>query len=294
MNEDKLQNNNQGLKVLRTYSSDMADAVKTNEMSVIKIALAEKEKKEKENLYKETSSPNNSKIFFAIGGIVLIIIAIIGSYFLFQKKKQNETPAPIVNNLETFIVYDSSSDIDVTNINNIVDLKSKIEQEEISGIKALFLKKKSGLFSETITSNDFLSLLNTSAPGALTRSLSDKYLLGEYQDPNSPTQENSPAIFLIFETTDYNQAYASMLDWEKTMLRDLSILFNLDNFSSTNSLSGKPWRDVVVNNKDVRVLYKEDGQGLLYYSFVNKNNFVITNNLEALKEVIKRLLIKNS
>ena len=48
MDENKPQQNDTDIKVLRTYTSDMADVVRTNEMSVIKIALAEKEKREKE------------------------------------------------------------------------------------------------------------------------------------------------------------------------------------------------------------------------------------------------------
>ena len=39
---------NKELKTLRTYTSDMADAVRENEASVIKIALAEKEKRERD------------------------------------------------------------------------------------------------------------------------------------------------------------------------------------------------------------------------------------------------------
>ena len=45
--KEKKPNYNRDSKVLRTYTSDMADAVRTNEVSVIKIALAEKEKRGK-------------------------------------------------------------------------------------------------------------------------------------------------------------------------------------------------------------------------------------------------------
>ena len=45
MDEKETQPNNQGvnLKTLRTYTSDMADAVRENEISVIKIAVAEQQ-----------------------------------------------------------------------------------------------------------------------------------------------------------------------------------------------------------------------------------------------------------
>ena len=56
------------LNVLRTYTSDMADMVRTNEASVIKIALAEKNKREQEELIKKgfLFDSNNYSEFHAI------------------------------------------------------------------------------------------------------------------------------------------------------------------------------------------------------------------------------------
>jgi len=103
---------------------------------------------------------------------------------------------------------------------------------------------------------------------------------------------------LIFQTTDYNQAYASMLAWEKTMENDLAKIFNMklpvSADGTTQITSEKKWRDILINNKDVRVLYGDTGEGLIYYVFTNKNDFVITNNIEALKEIMNRLAISNN
>jgi hypothetical protein len=128
-------------------------------------------------------------------------------------------------------------------------------------------------------------------PGALIRSLTDKYLVGKYSNGSATNVNDKSAMFLIFETTDYNQTYASMLEWEGTMLSDLFILFNIP--KPSNSFIGKPWNDIVVSNQDARILYGENGVGIFYYAFVNKNNFVITSSQEALKEVVTRILIKN-
>lgn len=296
MEENEKQLNDKKIKVLRTYTSDMADAIRTNEVSVIKIALAEKEKREQEAEYKEAEGTNTSKILLVIGGIILIAVAIAGSYFLIQKKKEKEIPQSIISNIETFIAYDFQSNIDVTSAINASDLVNIIKQRQESNsglIKALFLTKKTNGVIDLLTSNNFLSLIGTNAPGALIRSLSDKYLLGEYSNPNAPNENNRLAMFLIFQTTNYNQTYASMLDWEKTMLKDLFILFNISISESNISLLEKPWKDIIINNKDARVLYGENGEGILYYVFVNKNNFIITSNKEALQEVISRLITKN-
>lgn len=294
MDENEKQLNNKNIKVLRTYTSDMANAIRDNEMSVITIALAEKAKREEEELYRKAEGTSTSKIFLSIGGIILIAAAILGSYYLVQKKKEKDAVTPIINNIETFISYDSSSVIDVTSATNILELKNIINQKEQAStgtITALFLTKKINNISEIITASNFLSLVGTTAPSALIRSLSDTYLFGKYSNENSVDENAKFGMFLILQTTNYNQTYVSALEWEKTLLSDLFVLFNMPEQNS--SLLDKEWKDIIINNKDARVLYGENGQGVLYYVFLNKNNFVIANNVDALKEVMSRLLIKN-
>ena len=258
----------------------------------------EKEKREIEAIYKEAEGTKTSKVLLIIGGIVLIVAAIVGSYFLFQKKKEKETPIPIPGNIETFITYNTYSSIDVTGATNTVELLGSIKKQDGADtglIKALFLTRKINDSSEFLTSNNFLTLIKATIPEALTRSLPDKYLLGKYSNLNSVDEQNKSAMFLIFQISDYPQAYRSMLDWEKTMLRDLYTLFNIGIITpDDDNLFEKSWKDVIVNNKDARVLYRDNGEAVLYYVFVNKNNLVITSNLEALKEVISRLIIKNT
>lgn len=291
MDENEKQLNKDEIKVLRTYTSDMAEAIKKNEISVIKIAMAEKEKNDKELSYEEIPTSNSSKKLLISGGVILIIFAILGSYFLFKKKSGTEIPIQKIANIETFISYDSKESFDVTNANSVSDLSEiiKKENQQNSGlIKALFFTRKINTLDEMLTSKNFLSLIKSTAPDPLVRSLTDKYLLGKYTN-----SKNNSAMFLILQTTDYPQAYASMLDWEKTISQDLFTLFNI-NFQTQNNIPlEKQWKDIIINNKDARVLYSNNGEGILYYVFINKNNFVITNNLDALKEVIARLLIKN-
>lgn len=297
MDEEKIQKNNEDLKVLRTYSSDMADAIRENEASVIKIALAEKEKKEREEIIIKAEGTKTSKILFLIGGMILIIIAIFGSYYLIQKKKTKETPEQIINNVDTFISYDSHVYADTTNITNSSELASLLRQQSItkSGlVKAIFLTKNISGANQGLTSKNLLSLIRASAPSVFTRTLGDEYLLGQYNNEIAKTIKKDPSTFIIFQTNDYNQIYASMLEWEKTMLKDLFILFNINIPESNNSIFDKPWQDIIINNRDARVLYNDDGEAILYYIFINKNNLIITDNIDALKEIITRLLIKNT
>ena len=300
MEEETKQSNEKNPQVLRTYTSDMAEVIRNNEISVIKIALAEKERKEREqdamSPYKTMGVKNNSKIFFIVGGIILIVAAVLVSYFLIQKKNTSVLPVVTTSNVETFLSYDSSSNLDVTNVTNVNELEEMIKKEKQSNpklINALFFSKKITDIPEMVISSEFLSLIGSTAPLALIRSLSDKYLFGEYSNEKIMSK-NNPAMFLVLETKDYNQAYASMLTWEKTLLKDFYVLFNIDTSNSSGSLFEKPWKDTIINNKDARVLYGDKGEEILYYIFVNNNDFIITNNINALKEVMERMLIKNT
>lgn len=294
-NEKQL-NSNSDIKVLRTYTSDMAEAVRKNEMSVIKIAMAEKEKKERDSMYEQVDTTSSPKKIFVIGGIILIIVISVTSFFLFRNKKDVQEEKTIDEvKIETEIMnavisYDTKVSLDLTKINSSLGLSKTIKEEnQISSglIKALSLEKKINNLTEVLTSKDFISLAGMRMPDTLERSLSEKYLLGKYLTPN-----NDPKIFLILETSDYPRTYSSMFEWEKTMFQDLFLLFNLpkqDNLTFINQ-----WKDVMVESKDARVLYGDNGEELLYYIFVNKNNLVITSDLNALKEVTTRLMTKNA
>jgi len=119
--------NNGDQKVLRTYTSDMDEAIRENEVSVIKIALAEKEKREQADIYKKAAGTNLSKILLVIGGLILISAGVVGSYFLFQKKEV--VPQATVNNFKTFINYDSYLNIDATNVADAKELLNKIKED---------------------------------------------------------------------------------------------------------------------------------------------------------------------
>ena len=278
MEENKEQQNDQSelgqkIQTLRTYSSDMADAVRENEISVIKVALAEKAKREKEEDFRVKSEGTGlQKVLLVIGSIIFIALGLIGSYFLFEKSQQQVASQPAVFDLAALV----KAPLAVAG--------------SPQSIHALFFTKTIGSTTNELSLPDFLTALNLSAPGALTRSLT-AYMVGTY---NSVDTTQKPHLFLMFQTQDYNQAYASMLQWEPTMLGDVAPLFGIDISGDNNSLLRKPFKDILINNNDARVLYDANGNALLYYIFIDKNDFIITDSQEAIREVTIRLQTKNT
>lgn len=296
MEEKNFQQNNINKKpeVLRTYLSDMADVVRENEASVIKIALAEQQRKEREDLYREVKKTSWKKVALIIGGIILVLIAIGFSYFLIKEKNkpiETEEQNMVVN---TFISYETKSIINLDQTittSELVDLiKEKINEKGKSGeIKAVFLKEKVGEIENIITLRKFFTLMRTTASASLARSLGDDYFIGAYT-----STDETILPFLILKTKNYDITYAGMLTWEKTLLMDLFNFFDIDISGDRNKLLEKPWEDLIINNKDSRILKDYEGNILLYYMFLDKENLIITNHRDTLKEISSRILINKN
>ncbi|MEA3399581.1 MAG: hypothetical protein U9R00_03690, partial [Patescibacteria group bacterium] len=91
---------------------------------------------------------------------------------------------------------------------------------------------------------------------------------------------------------DYGSSLAGVSEWEKTMLSNLYPIFGI-NISGKENLLTKPFEDIIISNRDARVLTDDEGNNLLYYSFINNNIFVITDNKETIDEILSRLIIQN-
>lgn len=299
MDEQNTQNNtpSQNLKTLRTYSSDMADAVRENEASVIKIALAEQKKHEREDIYRQAEGTPLSKILLIFGGIILLVGGSVGAYYLFDHNtKANAPVAAVQTQIDTFISYDDMSYVDASKVLSNTDLSQLLTDEVKKNTKpgnlhAIFLTTTKDGKPSFYGQKDFFALLGSTAPEQLARSWSDSYLVGSY----TPTTTGStPHLFMMFKTKNYASSYAGMLGWEKTMLDDVYTFFGVDVSGDRQALFKKGFKDVTLNNRDARLLYDAQGSDVLYYIFINKDYCIVTDNTDTIKELNTRILTKNT
>ena len=288
----QLNNTSKNPKIIHTYMSDMAELVRQNEMSVIKVAVEEQKKRERDNYYKKIEGSPKKKIFWVIGGFIILALAIGLTFFTLQNEKEKNTPPTIIETSKALISYDQEKSVDITNVVNKSEIVNIFENELKSrgtseSIKAIFLKKKTDEIIAPYPLENFINILKTSIPGSLLRSFDLDYMVGTYT-PESLYDKSH--LFLIIKIKDYDQAYAGMLEWEKTMLADLFSVFDIEITDDNKTLLGKSFKDIIIKNKDARILYTNDGTNILFYLFPDKKTLIITDNQEAIKEIITRLL----
>ncbi len=298
MEEKKKQINTNGekLETIQTYMSDMANVVRDREMSVTKIASIEHKSREDKNYYREEKKPHNNKTFFIIGGIIIIISAVIVSYLLIQKTEEKNKPHQIIKTYETQISYNKKVTLNATNVTDKNDLFNLINPEIIKkgnteSIKDILLTKQINNVISQLPLDSLLKLLKVTAPDSLIRSFSKNYMMGTYTPLNTNKKTN---LFLIIKIKNYNLAYAGMLEWEKTIIYDLFTFFRINIKGDNNKLLNKPFQDVIIKNKDIRVLYNEEGIGVFFYLFSNRKTLIISDSQNAIKEIITRLLIQKT
>jgi hypothetical protein len=296
MAEEPSEKNNQPpVEPIRTYKSDVERLMKQQGTSLADIALAE-EKKRTATLSAEVEEPKRTKLSLQIGIISLALVILASLIFyateIFLNKKppaQKTTPLASV-----LVSVDDNKEIDVANQkpSAVVDsINSALKQIGAPGLTAVsFVKTVADGTKNPLGSNDFLAALNIKLPGVIARSLRPEFVFGFYR-----LEKNEP--FLVLKISDYESAFAGMLEWENTIADDLNDIFikKTPNATATTSqanltLNSTGFSDRIIRNRDSRLSLKSDGSVLLLYSFIDNQTVIITGSEPALAEVGSRLI----
>lgn len=299
------------IKNLRTFQGDVAEAIKKQNASIVTVALAEKERKEKREkeapVAPETRAEKERKTNFrmAIASIALIVVGLgaITGFYIFYKETEN---APVVKpNEKTLIGFTSKSDFDATlaNKDDIVQfVKTARETVSLSpnSIHYIAIQKKVGESIVSFTPQELLTLLQTKAPLSLQRALGESVMLGLYRGTANET-------FLLFSLESFDRAYAGMLEWENTMNADIGALFSkrtlqiierdpetlgtttvsVQNF---DDVPGLLFEDETIKNKDVRILKNTRGETIFLYTFIDEKTLLIVSSETAQSEIINKVI----
>jgi hypothetical protein len=316
-------------QTVRTYQSDIANTIKNDNVSMIKVVLAEKKRQEQRGGLDNAIEDDNKRLYLIAGGIiaVIVVIGLVAGYMFLQSQKAAQVAVQTEQQVQPLLYTEVISPLNIDDI-RIDDLTKLIEKDkdavmDLGSMKAIVLTTGNSAANSTssekerpLTTAEFFGALNSRAPDGLIRSLDPNYLLGVYA-------YNPRDMFEVFKVNSYDAAFAGMLEWEPSIESDIGNIFinkkervgtdlsalsnPTDSTSSAAIGTGSPaatttsssspfgvfsqrrFVDKILNNKDARVLVDSDGKEAMLYTFLDKNTLVISTSGNSLKEIIFRL-----
>lgn len=290
--ETQIPKSSGNIKGLHTYESDMARALRDNNGSLVKISLAEQKKKEEEGQRTKLKKEHSRNFMYVIGGVVLLAIVFFSARYVNTAIKNRSVNQTVIEKRDTFFNIENQTVIPASFIVGkeasakaiLATLKEKSVPGEMS---VIFFKKDSTVEGEVsyLSTQEIIQRLSLSIPGSLVRTLDPDTIVGGYKDD---TNQNVN-LFLLWNTSDYDRAFAGMLEWESNLFSDLFTVFGIELNADNSYLLSKRWEDVLIDNNDARVLRTLDGEPVLYYIFFDRNLFTVTTDIETIREITKRL-----
>lgn len=270
----------------RTYASDIAETMRREKGSIIKIALAEQNRRDEYQKKKNPTSTKNLIVMLLgmaliIGGIMIFVYAV-----LLRSK-----PVSVTNvnpTLPTLIFSENQVQIDVTNLNRnelLTDIDNQVASKTLGDktINNLYLSYKNGTSQNPYSSTAFFQKLGIEIPDELFQNLFPGFMLGIYN------QKDNNKLFLILKTKDFNETFLALRDFEPNMLSAFLRLFKIDTSKYGKAIFSKDFETGTLFNKEARLLKDPAGQTILSYIFLDPNTVMITTSTDAVEEVIKRL-----
>ncbi|MEK7662320.1 MAG: hypothetical protein AAB355_02375 [Patescibacteria group bacterium] len=271
-------------RVVRTLEGDIASAMKEKKGSVVSIAIAEQKKREKEFHFEGAETGKNSFFVFAsvvalAGGIVLF------GFMFFERQNANQEPQEQKTPSIVFAEKEKAIEMAKASRSKIISEVSKETNQstlKLNTIEQIRFMEISGDIKTELNVNGLISAMGTHMPGILERSLSPEFMLGIHSwDGNQ--------AFLVIKTDFYENAFLGLLRWERDMAGDLLPLFGKTISDENRYLLEKDFSDIVIKNRDARVLYDNNGAVSIIYAIPDKKTIVISSHEDTLSEVIDRL-----
>ncbi len=130
---------------------------------------------------------------------------------------------------------------------------------------------------EFLKTESFFNILGITPPANITQALEGSFGLGIYY-----LKKNVP--FLVLKIRSLDIATAGMFEWEKNLSSDLTPVLLIKN----KALIGEKFRDGVIKNHDIRILYDASNNPVIAYIFINSGNLLITTDLDTITEIFSR------
>lgn len=268
-------------KVVQTYAEDMAHfMVENNEAGLVKKIIHEQEEKEEESAESTKERKHNQLVLLSSALVVLLTVGLFGFLVVYREKTST---VPVAEEMPPLIYLDSSSYLDIGGLEKekiIQLLEKEVEEAElrngaILGIYPIIEGRQLGL-------REFFTLLESTLDLKSNEFIREDFLMGM-------AQNSEKDFFILLKTRSFADIFPTMRAWEGKFFYEMHDLFGIPVNADTNYLATKDWEDSIVQNKNARVLFKNDGTPALMYVFADDNSVIMAQNSMAVKKVLERL-----
>jgi len=270
------------IKNLRTYEGDIQEAIQREQTSLTKIALAERERAGRGSSIGGSLEEKKSGSRRLV--VIILILAVISGggialYFFLSNRQENVEAVQAVRP-RLLIPMDNEREILLPGPKRatLIDALQKEAGSplSISTMRGLFVKESALRYMDT---RRFFRVMEAELPSQLSRTMLETLTLGIHAfDGNH--------LFLVFKADSYESAFAGMIAWESDLAQKFTPLFKGRGLQASEK---KPFEDVVIKNKDARMLRDDDGRPLIIYSFLDRETILITDSEFTVEEANKRL-----
>lgn len=245
----------------------------------------------KHYVYLEKEEVAKKSVFFLVSIVLLVagLSAVSIIYFL----KVNQEPLITTVERESIIntEYKERTYYTTLSKNGIITSVDQVKANDLpssSIAEVMFINQSIPGNEENISVEQFMTTMSGTAPGNLVRALSDPWMLGVYAHG---TKNES---IMLMKVNSFENAFDGMLAWESTIASDLQGLFTKRTMSTstapTPTLKAN-FEDLVIKNKDARILKNSFGEIVLAYSFIDEQTLAIAWSREGLEEIIARYFV---
>jgi hypothetical protein len=276
------------LKQIRTFQGDVANALKRQKESLFSIQQTEQLKRSMGGMIAAQPDEDEEKrkqlLMFTFGGLIFIILGVTGAWFGYREFAKRSAPPVLIAPQNRFISVQEEVEINFASTTKDTLIKSVIDNSagtDSGSYKHLVLRQGSWEGAPIATTAEFFKKLQSSAPGNLVRAFDPLFMIGT----------EGTHRFILIKLTSFENSFAGMLAWEKDMPKDIGPLFDTAPLLKT-IVPTDVFKDVIVKNKDVRVLNGTVGSStepVLLYSFFDNRMLIITDNLETLRSLLEKL-----
>ncbi len=272
---------------LRTLSSDLAEAVRRQQGSAIKIAIAEDERRAKD---REAASPTSkTNLAFITAGIVLLVLAGAATGFAFWYKNKQAAAVPVTTApvAASVLRSDETASLDITG-KTAAEIAASYRAMiagahlRLGTVQNVLVTQTTGTGTSRVPANMFLSSIGSHITPEFSRALGQEYMLGMYYYDRTNG-------FIVLTGTAHDYLLSGMLAWEPYMLQDLAPVLGIDTSGDKAALLDAKFADTLVENHTTRAIADADSKPVLFYSFLDDDTIFISTDGKTLTEAVRRL-----